>query len=1270
MKSKIHSTKTPKIVATLIALFFLNLSISAQVLLDAHSNGLGASTWYLTTTQPNELILISSGGYATGGNSLFTTPGTVTVNGNDATYITEGEYNSGDTWTTTIWAYVAPTAGTYTLNCTENILNSPFYFNYAASVYEPSTTLSLSNILIGGNADNAGQTTISAAITTTVNNSFVYGYVLFNDNGGSGTINWNGNLNNLDYNYISDGVDGSQAGSTISAAGSYTITVTDIGASNPWAALALIAVQPSSNTCTLAATATTTANVTCNGGNNGSASSTPTGGTSPFTYLWSDGNSQTTANANNLSAGTYTVTIQDSAGCSATASATITQPNVLNDTVTILANVSCNGGNNGSAMATSSGGTSPYTYLWSDASSQTTATATGLSMGTYTVTVTDSNGCSATASTNITQPNVLIVSDTAIANVSCNGGNNGADSAFASGGTMPYTYLWSDANSQTTAVATGLSSGTYTVTVADNNGCSATALAAISQPVTLSATATVLVNNTCDGGNHGVDSAAAIGGTTPYTYLWSDGSSQTTAIATGLSSGSYTVTVTDANGCSATASSIITATSSTIRDSVVSILYPICNAGGGSVKIGVTGGFSPYYYFWTPVVSYNDTATGLLAGTYSITIEDSRGCTSLLTFTITQPVPVADSVVPALTSTVTCYGASDGYITVAPSNGVSPYTYNWAPNVSSTATATGLSAGLYSVSVTDNNGCTSTRTVVTITQPPYPLTDSVSVLMNLGCYGGNGGVASIGTRGGAKPYTYLWSPSGGTSYSDSGLYAGTYTVTITDNYGCSNTITLTMTQPTLLVDTLTSLTNPMCNRDSSGSISIGTIGGSTPYTYTWSPNVSSTTTASGLSAGSYTVHIEDSHTCAGTLSFTITQPIALRDSLVTSGCSSILCKGDNDGMVTVGVKNGVAPYTYTWTPNVSSTSSATGLSAGVYSVTIMDNNGCSGPTTAIYLVTQPALAIKDSVSVLTNVGCHGGNGGIASIGTIGGTTPYTYSWAPNTNTTYTASGLTAGTYTVTITDNHGCGNTVSFTITQPAEPLKDSVTSITYPMCYGDSGSATIGANGGTSPYGYVWHPDVSSSTSASGLLAGTYTVEVNDAHGCMAQCIFTVTQPPAMIFTHDSVPQNGSGCNGLAAVTVISGGVPPFTYKWSAGQTTDTIKNQCTGEWCCVVTDHNGCSQTTCVTIKDATGIDAINNSSSLNIYPDPNNGFFTIDGLTEGQVIEVYNYLGQSISNTVANNETMHFDISTHSNGIYLVRILTREGILVTQKKIVKAN
>jgi len=314
-----------------------------------------------------------------------------------------------------------------------------------------------------------------------------------------------------------------------------------------------------------------------------------------------------------------------------------------------------------------------------------------------------------------------------------------------------------------------------------------------------------------------------------------------------------------------------------------------------------------------------------------------------------------------------------------------------------------------------------------------------------------------------------------------------------------------------------------------------------------------------------------------------------------------------------------------------------------------------------------------SPTLNSNVPCFGGEGSATAATPTGGTAPYTYAWnggATSTNVTNTS--LSAGTYTVNVTDANGCmvNSSGTVTITQPAAVTALSFVNNDASAC-ANSGSATVTPGGGNTPYTYSWTGGNTNAT-ATGLSIGSYTVTVIDDNGCSASSSITITQPTALGVTSNSVNDNSKGaCNGQATANV-SGGTAPYTYKWSpGGGTNDTINGKCSGHYCCVVKDNLGCKDSTCVTIVNTTGIDNIDGSSSLiNVYPDPNTGYFTITGLAQGQEIEIYNSLGQKIKSKIADNSTMQFDISSYGNGIYLINIQNKDGSRATQKKIIKTQ
>ena len=917
-------------------------------------------------------------------------------------------------------------------------------------------------------------------------------------------------------------------------------------------------------------------NVTCNGGNNGMAVVSVSGGAAPYTYTWTPSGG-TKDTASNLTAGTYTCTVKDKNGCTGTRKVVITQPVPLGASISSLTNVKCFGAKTGSAKVSVVGG-GPYTYSWAP-SGGTNIIANNLGAGTYTCTVTGCNGSTATAVATITQPATAVTATISVTEVTCSGGTNGTATDNPSGGSSPYTYKWITPVS-TAKTITNLTAGAYGCTVTDANGCAYPASATITQPAAYNFTKST-TTPTCNKSN-GKASAAVTGNTPPYIYSWSPvGGTKDSAI--NLSAGSYTLTVSDANGCASSTTYIISNTGMGASTSVTNIL-PCSYSDNGTASATIAGGTSPYTYSWT--TGATTTSIGpLSASTYTVTITDKNGCIGVARATITEPTQLRDSI--ATQTNVKCNGSSTGSAKVGVKGGLAPYTYSWAPSGGTNATASSLSAGSYTVTVKDKNGCIVTATA-TITQPATALSAPITSSTSPTCNGDNNGSITVTASGGVSPYTYAWTPSGGTKATASNLTGATYTCTVTDKNMCTATPSITLVNPALLTASITSHTNATCGGGGSATVTAG--GGTTPYSYNWSPAGGTNSTASGLVGGNYTVTVTDKNGCTATASITITSSSSLSVSVTAS--TNPTCSGSSDGSATATVTGGASPFTYSWTPSGGTNAVASGLSVGTYTINVTDNAGCL----AIASVTLSTPALTATISASANPLCNGNSNGSATVTAGGGTSPYTYSWSPSGITTAAASGLSAGSYTVTVTDNHSCTNTASITLTDPVV-LNASITSSTNPLCNGDfNGSAVVVASGGTGlTYTYSWALSGGTGDTATGLNAGTYTVTVTDSNSCTATANVTLTNPAVLTanITSNSNPLCNGSSDGSATVSV-AGGTSPYSYSWTSGGTTATASGLSAGGYTVTVTDKNGCSASANVTLSNPTSVTASISGSS----------------------------------------------------------------------------
>lgn len=756
----------------------------------------------------------------------------------------------------------------------------------------------------------------------------------------------------------------------------------------------------------------------------------------------------------------------------------------------------------------------------------------------------------------------------------CYGSNNGAATVSASSGTTPYTYSWtpsSGVSGATTSSASSMPEGTYTCTVTDANGCVQTPTITIGGPTKVSGSITAQTNVGCNGASTGSATVAGSGGTSPYTYSWSSGKGTNTS-ASGLSAGSYTVTITDAHSC--TGSVVVAITQpNVIRDSVSSQTNILCHGNStGSATIGVKGGTSPYSYSWAPSGGTHATANNLVAGSYTCTITDANGCTGTQAVTITQPSLALSASISS--ANAPCNG-ENGNATVTASGGTTPYSYSWTSGRGTNSTAS-LPAGNYTVTVTDNNGCTTAQSV-TISQPA--VLNGYYTYSNI-CGSTNGSISIYDVTGGTPPYTYTWTPNVSTTATASNLTAGTYSFALNDANGCGPIPgSQTIVNATESVS-ITSTSSVTCYGEHNGS---ATASATPTHNYTWSPSGGNSSTANNLGAGTYTVSSTSTGGCTTTATVTIAQP----DSFAGEVYYTPVC-GSTKGTIDVQLTGGTTPYTYNYRPNVGSTDSVYNLTAGNYTVTVNDANGC-GPLGAVVDI-RTGTVETISIASQSNDLCNGYSDGKATASAPN--TNY-YQWSNNTDTLATDSNLTAGTYTVTGWNNTGCWASTTVTITQPSA-LSASTTYTN--TCSGSSnGSAQVSVSGGTPPYTYSWNTTPAQTTStATALTAGTYSVTVKDHNNCTITASVTISgnTVPTLTVTPTSV----SLCNGSSASISASGA---NSYAWSPStsinSTTSATVSVYPGSsitYTVTGTNSDGCSATQTVSVT-------VNSLPTLTVTP-----------------------------------------------------------------------
>jgi gliding motility-associated-like protein len=715
--------------------------------------------------------------------------------------------------------------------------------------------------------------------------------------------------------------------------------------------------------------------------------------------------------------------------------------------------------------------------------------------------------------------------------VTCAGADNGTATLTVNGGSLPYTFLWSDFRGVQNRDS--LHAGWYFVIITDGYGCQKRDSVKILTPLPLVLSDTI-VPVSCTNGSNGSIHIITSGGTGApgtFTYTWTP-SGPNSPDNTNLSAGTYSVIVSDSNRCTATLS--VQLANPAPLTSTYGVTEPRCNGErSGAINLVVGGGTPQYSYAWTPAGPNSPYYTNILAGTYRVTVTDSRGCTLSDTIVVNEPGAMYIS---GIQKNVSCHGNSDGYLLPTGYGGTQPYSYQWylgtdtfAPQGPITENITQLAGGDYYLVITDAHGCMApfTRHIIEPDSLIVTLSDS-----NVTCYGSSTGSVLASVRGGTAPYQYLWN-NFTTDSVQRGVPAGTYTVVVTDSNGCHQNKAITVTQSPILAVTVTSSTDPSCASGNNGSISVSAAGGRPTYTYSWNTTpVQNTPTASNLAAGSYTVTVTDLNGCSQTETVVLTAPAPLE---VNTAISNPTCAGGDNGFVSLDVRGGTAPYLYNWSTTPAQAGNvASALSGGTYYATVTDAHGCLLLDTAVVVSPQP-IVVTIGVNSST---CPGNNVGLVVVTATGGLAPYNYALGSVTQASDTFRNLGVGTYSVVVTDVNGCQGDAPLTV-GAVGVFTDTLTASPNVILAGEVVHLYARASSDTTITSYIWYPadslDFSSCASSSDCNNPTvrptqtqdYIVTVVNARGCTISDTVHVSvsnQPSAFIplaFT-----PNGDGLN------------------------------------------------------------------------------------------------------------------------------------------------
>ena len=1057
-----------------------------------------------------------------------------------------------------------------------------------------------------------------------------------------------------------------------SQAGDYFINVYDgnlcLGSAGP------ITINESSDLFAVLNNAT---DVTCNGGNNGTASITTSGGAGGYTYSWEgqvNGQISIDKDPVNLPADVYNLTVYDANGCSKTffSFATIGEPPPFSIAIEGISDVSCSKGSDGSAIITPAGGTPGYTFLWTGVVSGYSSTdedPSNMPADSYDLTLTDSRGCSQlfTAILVISEPTPLTLILNATNDVSCFGGNDGTASITVGGGTPPYLFDWvgkGSGFSSSMEDPDDLVADTYNLNITDSNACltAFTDLVTIDEPVELTVTVDLVVDVNCQGAASGSIEITPLGGTPDYSYAWSGPNGFTSSLQdlSNLSSGDYSLTIRDAQGCTKFYPGLARVDENTAMVAVFSPTNVTCKGGSnGAITTVISGGTAPYAFLWQgpgglPYLSKD--ISGLVAGSYQLTVTDALGCVQLMP-------PVVLSEPPAITATTTrvdvdCFGAATGSINLSPATGIPPYTFLWTgPNgfTATTEDISGLEAGLYSVSITDANSCSVFLAgIETILEPEEIQVAQETVSGENLCFGEANVQISIDlVTGGVPPYVY--SINGGADFYPTNIFsnlpAGSYQTVVMDATGCIMPGKLNfITQPDKLeISSYSQLDIASCFDALEGQISIRGTGGTGNITYILNgSNTSLTGDFTNLPGGPYTLTLRDENGCTLDTAVVILAPTQISiDNLIISDVTG--CFGDATGALTVNGSGGSGAISYSLNGGaLQSGGTFSSLTAGLYTITLKDDSNCTRDT--VVSILQPAVLSIGS-GQLTPITCAGAGNGMIQILGAGGTTPLTYTLNPGAivNNTGTFSGLSPNTYTVSVGDSESCpGVDTILTLMEPP-PLVPGTPGVLDISCYGaDDGQISIGVSGGVPPYLFSVDNQLnwSSDSIFSGLLPGTYEVYVRDANLCtMYAGSVPMTEPPQLILS--VLVTDIASCSGDTTGVIEaqgSGGIRKLEYSLDglSYDTSGIYANLPAALYTVYLQDETGCSISTPASINEPEPLTAVITKTDATYG---NLGTITIGGSAGGTPPYEYTLGGPTGSFT---GDTLYADLTA---GIYHV-------------------
>ena len=926
------------------------------------------------------------------------------------------------------------------------------------------------------------------------------------------------------------------------AAGIYTVTVTDANGCFDEKDFTVESPDPFFNTIVV---------VQADMGNPGSATIISTGGLLQYTYQWSNGNN--TNSDDDLAPGAYSITVTDENGCEEIFEFVITADFFVNSSFT---DVSCFGSCDGSISLMVDGPDMNYTVTWDDLGLEGFMPV-NVCAGTYNYIVIDEGGSSFGGTITILESDEINISAN-YQNFICDISGSTYIPLVVSGGTPPYTFSWANGSINDTLFNVGL--GGHTVEVTDNDGCTADATFIVDAFPTLNLSFVTTLAG-CNGELDGTIDLTVSGGLAPFVYQWSNDSITEDLI--GLAQGTYAVTVTDANNCTAVEAVNVNADSGIeVFDSYSNINCP--DLDDGSIYLDIIGESSDYDIEWS-TTSDSNYIFDLSPGNYSVTITNINGCTWNQSYVLSLN---SDLIITAEVTDNLCFQGQEGSINMQIDNSNSPYSILWNNGITD-EDLSNISAGQYEFSLIDSFGCEYNYF--------YDVEEGLEMVYSTnvgepGCDGTTVDSIRITASAGSLPFSYLWS-TGDTSNLISNVQAGIYYLTITDNKGCIKLDTFFIAESSIL-EVSENIVHNLCNGDNQGQISLEISGGVEPYEVMWSTTATSTI-LSALPAGDYSVSITDAIGCILNQVYTVTQPnsLGIIEDIVLPLCH------DELGSISVEGFGGIEPYSILW--STGATSSTISIQPGnSYDVTFNDANNCKA---TMDFIINDIVEIDIIVLSVTKSGSSNNNGEI-TINVTGGTAPYQIVWNDG-QIGPIASGLGYGMHTVNVVDANGCLAELSINVDYNPMTLQNT---LAHNLCFGEcKGEVILEISEGILPYIITWS-DGQSTPSVSDLCNGTYQATIVDAAGSeIITEVFEILSPTQINIDGQVFDISCIGIDDGEIGISASGGLMPFEYSWDNGMTSKDINNLSPGAYQVTVIDENDCINSSSFTLEDIPSVD-----------------------------------------------------------------------------------